>query len=65
MNGGDSAKTIFLLIICILSCLYLHILCIFIYSYFSSELDKDFTNEFNYLRPNTRQIKIRKRRENN
>jgi len=24
---------------------------IFIYSYFSSELDKDFTHEFNNLRP--------------
>jgi hypothetical protein len=26
---------------------------LFIYSYFSSELDKDFTHEFNNLRPNT------------
>ena len=26
---------------------------LFIYSYFSSELDKDFTHEFNSLRPNT------------
>jgi len=41
------------------------IIYLFIYSYFSSELDKDFTHEFNNLRPNSRQIKFRKRKENN
>jgi len=29
---------------------------LFIYSYFSSELDKDFTHELNNLRPNSRQF---------
>jgi len=34
----------------------LGILFLFIYSYFSSELNRDFTHEFNNLRPNSRQI---------